>query len=762
LEVSILFNNFIFYKISVMKKIYSFLLILFALVASQSNAQYLCTPTFTVQYINGNTIKCNPVLIDTPAVQHYWTFGDGTSGSSASAAVFPTHVYANAGVYTVCHYVIRQNPNNVTVCMDSICMPITIQQANTCNISASYTKVVNAVNPLLRFYNNTTLNLSPLDSVRWNFGDGTSFNYTTNGSHTFAAPGIYNVCLRVKRNYINQPGSTLPCVSEYCRTDTVLPATTACNIQTYFTSSIDSGSAPATVQFTNQTSGLNSTDTIRWAFGDGTMSTALNPSHIYTSPGIYVVCLTVTKPTPAGAPYCGSTYCKTILVTPTSTPCNLVANFTYYKDSLITIPNSYHFTNTTVPLSSTDSIRWSFGDGTFSSQINPNHAYANYGTYTVCLRVIKRNPNGVLSNCISEKCYPLTVIATPAPCTLVANFVSSGSPANSSTIVFTNTTLSTITATNALWSFGDGTSSTSWNTTHSYLQSGIYYVCLRVQSGNCISYKCDSVLVTVTPPSVSCNQLSSYSFSNINSLVTFTSNFVVPNVQYTWTFGDGTGAIGSSTTHLYSTSGNRTACLTAFKDNNCASTTCKTISIVPNCSTITLAIGDVRDSLVPNRVTFTAYSNNTTINQQWTITRISNISGGSGTLTINSNNPTYMFLDSGVYNVCVKATFTNGCIKTICKTIYIAYPLPTSNNCTLQVYPNPATVYANAIVSLAQPLLLDAKIYNSANVLVAQKQQQGFVGNNAISVNILNLSSGLYTFKLAYGNQICSATFVKQ
>jgi PKD repeat protein len=743
-----------------MKKIYSFLFILFALVALQSKAQYVCTPTFAVQYISGSTIKCNPVLIDTPAVQHYWTFGDGTTNSPA---VSPTHVYTNAGVYTVCHYVVRQNPNNVTVCMDSSCLPVTIQQTSIpCNLTANYVKVVNTVNPLLRYYNNTTLNLAATDSVRWSFGDGTPYTYTTNGSHTYAAPGIYNVCLRVKRNYINLPGTTLPCVSEYCRIDTILPTTVACNVQSYFTSNIDSAASPATFQFTNQSTGFNNADTIRWAFGDGTTSNAVNPAHVYTSPGVYVVCLTIVKPTPAGAPYCGSTYCKTVLVTAAPVPCTLLANFTFYRDSLVTVPNSYHFTNTTIPLASTDSIRWSFGDGTFSNQVNPNHAYPNYGTYTVCLRVIKRNPNGVLSNCISEKCYPVLVVAPPVPCTLVANFTSSSTAANNLNIVFTNTTISATTATTALWTFGDGTSATSWNTNHLYATPGIYVVCLRVQHGTCISYKCDSIYIAAPPPpTVSCAQLSAYTFSNNNGLVNFNSTFVVPSVQYTWTFGDGTGALGSSSSHVYATTGNYTACLTAYKNNNCATTTCKTISIVPNCSNITLSIGDVRDSLIPNRVKFTALSNNATTAQQWTITRIPT-TAGTGTLTINSNNPTYMFLDSGYYNVCVRATFANGCIKTICKTIYIAHPLPTSNTCNLQVYPNPTTAVANASVSLVQPLLLDAKIYNSANVLVAQKQQQGIVGNNIISVNIATLAAGVYTFKLAYGNQICSATFIKQ
>jgi Secretion system C-terminal sorting domain len=153
-------------------------------------------------------------------------------------------------------------------------------------------------------------------------------------------------------------------------------------------------------------------------------------------------------------------------------------------------------------------------------------------------------------------------------------------------------------------------------------------------------------------------------------------------------------------------------------------------------------------------------SNFATTSQQWTITRIPT-TATSGTITINSNNPTYMFLDSGYYNVCVKATFANGCIKTICKTIHIAQNLPGTNTCTLQAYPNPASTVINTTVTLVQPQLINAFIYNSMNALVAQKQQQGVVGLNTISINIAALPSGIYTIKVMYGGQVCYAPFIK-
>jgi PKD repeat protein len=918
-----------------MKKIYSLLIVLLAIVSIQANAQLTCNAAFTTQTINASTVKFNPAITDSPSVYHSWNFYQVNGNYyNYSNAVSPTNVFPT-GTFSVGHRTYRTSLNGTSVCSDSTNQIITIAQG-ACLLSANFYKYPSQTNYLERYYYNSTNYLSTSDSIRWTFGDGTSSNLF-NPTHIYANNGMYNVCLRViKRN----PNGTLSnCVSEICKLDTVAYQ---CNLQAYFQTNTNSTTAPATIQFYNYSSGYNITDSLTWNFGDGSpVSHDNNPSHIYTAAGVYTTCLIVKKNNnPSGSLVCRDTVCSNIII---GTACNLIANFTFYRDSLITIPNSYHFTNTTVPLASTDSIRWTFGDGTSSSQVNPTHLYPTPGTYNVCLRVIKRNPNGVLTNCVAEKCY-LVVVTAPIipcnmqvnftniadslqlnlirftnqtigytagdsltwtfgdgtfsnqinpnhtyanagtyivclrikknntvagavpcirefcktivitlPCTLVANFysyrdsvttipntyrfVNTSSPlastdsirwtfgdgtsssqvnpthyyanqgaftvclrvikrnaaglltncvsekcyninvvqlcninagytwqadsANYKKINFSNFTVPLAVAT-ALWNFGDGTTASTWNASHTYTQTGRYYVCLRIQYGACISYKCDSITIVapIAPPT--CEQLSLFSTATTNNTVSFAPNFLQPNVQYTWTFGDGTGSQWTNASHQYLGPGVYTACLTAFKNINCASTTCKTITIpaTTNCNNITLSINDRRDSLVPNRVTFTAVTNTTTTSQQWTITRIPT-TATTGTTTINTNNPTYVFLDSGYYNVCVKSTYANGCIKTICKTIHIVQSMPGANTCTLQVYPNPASNTINTSVTLVQPFMLNASVYNNMGVLVAQKQQQGVVGNNIVSINIGTLPAGVYTLRMTYGTQVCYATFVK-
>jgi len=63
-----------------------------------------------------------------------------------------------------------------------------------------------------------------------------------------------------------------------------------------FSASITSGPAPLTVQFTDTSTVPNATSWL-WEFGDGTTSSAQNPSHTFTDDGVYTVRLSVTGST---------------------------------------------------------------------------------------------------------------------------------------------------------------------------------------------------------------------------------------------------------------------------------------------------------------------------------------------------------------------------------------------------------------------------------------------------------------------------------
>lgn len=130
----------------------------------------------------------------------------------------------------------------------------------------------------------------------------------------------------------------------------------------------------STVQFTNSSSGTTNSD---WSFGDGSTSTTNDPTHNYSTPGTYTVCLSAYYADSVGG-FCYDSICQQITVFQDSTggsSCN--ADFTWSVSG-----NTVLFTNTST---GTNMDNWSFGDGNSSTATDPSHIYAGPGSYWVCL-----------------------------------------------------------------------------------------------------------------------------------------------------------------------------------------------------------------------------------------------------------------------------------------------------------------------------------------------------------------------------------------
>jgi PKD repeat protein len=669
-----------------------------------------------------------------------WIFGDYSPNSHD---VNPVHTYANAGTYNVCLIVKKYPFNTVSSCTRYICKTIVVTAP--CNMVPDFTWTVTQTNPLRIEFHNTSTNTLPTDSIRWTFGDGITTN-DPNPVHTYTAPGTYTVCLRIIRYYA---GTTTPCVREICKTIVV---TAPCNMVPDFTWTA-AQTNPLRIEFHNTSTNTLPTDSIRWTFGDGTTSSDLNPVHTYTAPGTYTVCLRIIRYNGSNTP-CIREICKSIVVT---APCNMVPNFTWTVTQ--SNPLRIEFHNTSTNTLATDSMRWSFGDGTFSGDLNPVHTYTAQGTYTVCLRII-RYYAGTTAPCVREICKTIVV---QAPCNFPVNFSWRLDSLNARKVYFTNLSTPPTAGSIAVWTFGDGSSATSWNAIHEYAQPGSYVVCLRVylgQNSNCVREICDTVYIPVPVPP--CTQLSNYHhqvFPNDNQKYKFTPDYINTTFQYTWTFGDGTGSHDPVAEHRYAQPGIYVACLTVWRSNTCASTTCHEINVSPqiNCDTAHAGYTFVRNSNVPNKIQFFANATLPIIDQVWTITRV----GGTIStppVTLHENNPIYLFQDTGYFRVCLRATLQGGCVKEYCNYVRIEQ---VSNICELQAFPNPASATVNVNLFLTQPEMINAAVYNNLNVVVLQHNQQGNTGNNLITLNISNLIAGQYTIRLVYGNRVCYARFQK-
>lgn len=188
-----------------------------------------------------------------PITSWLWNFGNGQT----STAQNPTHTYASQGTYNVC--LIASGPCGA----DTICQSVTVCILPTPNYVHSSTGVHAS-------FTNLT---SGATSVSWSFGDGT-VSSLQNPTHSFPGAGVYLVCLYA---------------SNACSADTLCNLITICAPPApAFTST----SNQLVATFTDQTVG-NPTSYL-WQFGDGNTSTVQNPTHTYTAPGTYNVCLIVT------------------------------------------------------------------------------------------------------------------------------------------------------------------------------------------------------------------------------------------------------------------------------------------------------------------------------------------------------------------------------------------------------------------------------------------------------------------------------------
>ena len=117
-----------------------------------------------------------------------------------------------------------------------------------------------------------------------------------------------------------------------------------------------------------------------WDFGDGSAhDLTQNPSHLYTTDGVYNITLIVT--TNNG---CKDTTTKQVMVYP-----NPVTTFTGTNLSGCGPVNTIFTDGTTISSGTITGWDWDFGDGTSHGNTqNPAHSYTTPGTYTVTLTTL--------------------------------------------------------------------------------------------------------------------------------------------------------------------------------------------------------------------------------------------------------------------------------------------------------------------------------------------------------------------------------------
>jgi len=616
-------------------------------------------------------------------VSWFWDFGDGTTSSRQN----PLHVYTSAGSFTVTLRVI-----NSAGCSKTITKPQYISVANGVAASFGNTGPGACSAPALVNFTNTSTGPGPL-AYAWSFGDGgnstllnPTHTYTANGSYSVmlavtSPQGCTDTVRKANLVTIGDVHAGFGVLDSVCAGTTVLftntsvptpvanawdfgggsfstqqnptvvyntPGTYTVKLKTDFGGCFDSASkqifvsakpqpsfdaakkvfcsAPATVNFTNATTGGG---TMFWDFGDSTTSTAVSPSHTYTTPGNYTVSLTVTN-----AAGCSQTLAKTDFIR-IQQPQVVLNNLPQNGCAPITInPTATALSNHVLT-----NYLWKFGDGSTSTLATPTHTYTNAGTYSVTLVFTTSTgctDSVALASAVKVGTKPKAVF------TLNPTRVCAFQP-----ISFTDNSTGTIDQWS--WTFGDGGTSSLQNPTYQYSDTGYFNVQLIVYNNTCPDTFRIKNAVYIKPP------IASFLVQNDcdhKYTKTFTDASIGATSWY-WNFGDGATSTQHNPAHTYANAGSYQVTLSVSNDT-CQNSATRTVRIVNEKASFTV------DTVVCRNTTASFHAlgiNASNVSSwQWDF--------GDGTTSTADTLATHIYNATGTYTVSLIITDVLGCKDT--------------------------------------------------------------------------------------------------
>lgn len=385
-------------------------------------------PMLTVASIFSPTIACGSLTADFVnqsynAATYLWDFGDPTTFADTSTLKNPSWTYADTGDYTVT--LVAYSAANI-LCNDTTDGPVNVQP----EFLTDFTLDNIHCSPEFNFYDASFGPARVSTFWEWDLGDGTTSS-DKDVTHTYQAPGQYEVrlvtsadssCLDTLTRTIhvlqipeadfsteldtctqtlatlnlsnhgafnvwNFSGSwtgpaeqpiyqyqnegvyqvTMVSVSDSACSDSItkiiqIHALPEANFD------YDVGQCDSLVKFSNYS---RNSVSYQWNFGDDIESTEYSPLHAYSLSGYVPVQLISTS-----IHSCRDTILKEIFF--------VSRKKAAFETSIDSCSGLVHFLNAP---QNAHVYFWDFGDGTFSTDESPVHAYAENGTYTTLLTV---------------------------------------------------------------------------------------------------------------------------------------------------------------------------------------------------------------------------------------------------------------------------------------------------------------------------------------------------------------------------------------
>lgn len=488
------------------------------------------------------------------ALRYAWDFGDGT----ASDIVNPTKTYRSGGVYPVTLSV--RDSAGLANSADADRVSVKVDQGPSADAGPDIEAC--AMSPI-DF--DASRSFDPNGTIKrfdWDFGDG-EFAIGEKPNHVYERPGDYRVFLKIEGQRVGQcdPHSTDEKSVRILQGPVVR---------------IDARAAAPLGEVAFDGSGSHMPGGRitgwHWDFGDGGTAEGATVSHVFTEPGRKKVTLTVTSDSPS--PTC-QRVAGTHVVDVNAPPVAMITvpeNVSQGEDLLLDAGRSRD------PDGAIAAYDWDFGDGGTAKGVQVNHRFTAAGTYRLRLTVTDEagveNSSATVEKVLAVRPPPAPEIALPvAACTgedvrLVVNGTAAAKPMENG------------------WRDA-GAKDGAHTFIRRFETPGRYDVTIIPDDGRDLagSRRPQTRILHVNRPPVAMPgpqravcPMTEVAFDGASS---YDSDGRI--VRYQWDFGDGGGAQGPTTTHIFETPGTYDVALTVTDDteSSCAATR-RSVQIVVN------------------------------------------------------------------------------------------------------------------------------------------------------------------------------------
>ena len=559
-----------------------------------------------------------------------WLWDVTGNGVDNYANQNPTHNYTAPGIYNVRLIVSAQG------CADTLYQNLAVNPMPVLSVVADD----ECFQEIVEIDNNSTISLGAIDSVSWDFGDGTPIVTTFGASvdleptHFYGLPGQYTIT--------HTAYSDAGCVA-----NTVIP------VEVFHLPVADFSAVNACQYQTTEFEDLSTVigadiDQWAWSFGDGIDSAFVqDPSHDYDINGFVDVTLLVTTDQ-------GCIDEKTINLEVFPTP----ENEFNYSNSVCLGDTHFLEDQSTIAYGVIDQFFWTIEDSIEYTGANVWHLFDEVGLYTVELTT--ESENGCRATIEKE----IPVYAIPE-----ADFVFSNECEDDLVSFYDSTRFNNASIFSYTWDFGDSTEIlTVQNPQHTFETFGIYNVTLRVESyKGCVGSVTYPVKVyeRVIPnfypvPDSGCSPLSVV-------FIDSTESFTDRHLTYKWHYGDGSSRFDTAE-YIYTNSSGRLrvydVTLEILTDEGCLGTTTldSSITVIPQPIAAFSSDPDLENLKTTNPL---VQFKNESIQANWLTWHF-----GDGEIS-RDQNPAHEYAFEGTYEVMLIARNVYNCSDTLKKTAVV-------------------------------------------------------------------------------------------